>query len=84
MADAFESADGWIFWRSYYNSLPTWYKVAADVALIMTSSASVERVFSLLNSRFSDQQQRALRDYKEGSVRITYNERFRDNIQYPV
>lgn len=84
LADAFESADGWTFWRSYYNSLPTWYKVAADVALIMTSSASVERVFSLLNSRFSDQQQRALRDYKEGSVRITYNERFRDNIQYPV
>ena len=83
LADEFQYEDGWAFWRSYYNSLPTWYKVAADVALVMTSSASVERVFSLLNSRFNDQQQRALKDYKEASLRITYNERFRDNIQYP-
>lgn len=83
MADEVQYEDGWAFWRSYYNSLPYWYKVAADVALVMTSSASVERVFSLLNSRFNDQQQRALKDYKEASLRITYNERFRDNIQYP-
>ena len=48
LADEFQYEDGWAFWRSYYNSLPYWYKVAAEVALVMTSSASVERVFSLL------------------------------------
>jgi hypothetical protein len=82
-ADAYENDDGWLFWRTFYNVLPTWYKVAADVALVMTSSACVERVFSLLNSRFSDQQQRALQDYKECTLRIMYNETFRDKIQYP-
>jgi hypothetical protein len=82
-ADAYENEDGWLFWRTFYNVLPTWYKVAADVALVMTSSACVERVFSLLNNRFSDQQQRALQDYKECTVRIVYNETFRDKIQYP-
>ena len=74
--------DDWNFWRSYYNIIPTWYRVAAEVALVMSSSASVERVFSLLNSRFTDQQQRCLKDYKEGSIRITYNEIFRDRLQY--
>lgn len=74
--------DDWNFWRSYCNIIPTWYRVAAEVALVMSSSASVERVFSLLNSRFTDQQQRCLKDYKEGSIRITYNEIFRDRLQY--
>ena len=52
----------------------------AEVALVMTSSDSVERDFSLLNSRFSDKQRRALNDYKEASLIIRYNEKFRDNI----
>ena len=59
------------------------YQSAVQVALVMTSSASVERVFSLLNTRFTDQQQKAIKDYKEGSVRITYNDSFRELIQYP-
>ena len=74
--------DDWNFWRSYCNIIPTCYRVAAEVALVMSSSASVERVFSLLNSRFTGQQQRCLKDYKEGSIRITYNEIFRDRLQY--
>lgn len=69
--------DTWVFWRTHYLELPVWYKVAAEVALIMVSSAGVERVFSLLN-RFDDQQQGALNDYKEASVRIRYNENFRN------
>jgi hypothetical protein len=41
-----------------YISVPLWHKVAAEVALVMCSSASVERVFSLLNCMFDDHQQR--------------------------
>jgi hypothetical protein len=69
--------DPWEFWRTYYLSLPVWYKVAEEVVLVMVSSASVERVFSLLNSTFDDQQQSALHDYKEASVRLRYNENWR-------
>ena len=47
-----DEEDGWSFWMRYYNSLPLWYKVAAEVALVMCSSASVERVFSQLNCMF--------------------------------
>jgi hAT family C-terminal dimerisation region len=82
-ADRYEGDDAWGFWRTYYNVLPTWYKVAADVALVMSSSAAVERVFSLLNTRFTAQQTRCLHDYKEASIMITYNERYRAKIQYP-
>lgn len=70
--------DTWVFWRTYYLALPIWYKVAADVALIMVSSAGVERVFSLLTTMFDKQQERALNDYKEAAVRIRYNENFRN------
>lgn len=84
LADGYDSddVDGWVFWRRYYTSLPVWYKVASEVALVMCSSASVERVFSLLNCLFDDHQHRALNDYKEGSVRIRYNENYRDRKQY--
>ncbi len=69
--------DTWVFWRTYYLALPMWYTVDAEVVFIMVSSAAVERVFSLLTFMFDDQQQRALNDYKEASVRIRYNENFR-------
>ena len=74
--------DGWAFWRRHYNSLPLWYKVAAEVALVMCSSASVERVFSLLNCMFDEHQQQALNDYKETSIKIRYKENCRDRKQY--
>ena len=77
-----EDGDGWAFWRRYYISLPLWYKVAAEVALVMCSSASVERVFSLLNCLFDDSQHRCLNDYKEASIMIRYNENFRAKKQY--
>lgn len=40
-----DDKDGWLFWRRYCTSLPVWYKTAADVALVVCSNASVERVF---------------------------------------
>ena len=58
LADEFgdEREDGWVFWRTHYFRIPNWYKVAAEAALVMCSSASVERLFSLLNCLFDDQQ----------------------------
>lgn len=67
-------ADQWSFWRHYQLRLPVWYKLACNVALIMTSSASVERLFSLYEGRFGDQQQGALEDYKEAGIMLRYNE----------
>ena len=83
LADTFyqEEDDGWAFWRRYYISLPLWYKVAAEVALVMCSIASVERVFSLLNCLFDDHQHQCLNDYKEVSVMIRYNENYRSRKQ---
>lgn len=41
--------------------------------MVMNSSASVERLFSLYEGRFSDQQQGALEDYQEASIILHYN-----------
>lgn len=69
-----QEEDLWSFWRQYQLRLPVWYALACNIALIMTSSASVERLFSLYEGRFSDQQQGALEDYKEASIMLHYNE----------
>lgn len=69
----------WKFWRAHSIALPFWYRSAAHFALIATSSASVERVFSLYEGKFSDKQQSALQDYKEGAVMIHANYNFRKN-----
>lgn len=84
LADNYEidDTDGWLFWRRYCTLLPLWYTIAAEVALVMCSSASVERVFSLLNCTFDSHQHQALNDYKEASIRIRYNENNRDRKQY--
>ena len=67
----------WIFWREHSIELPFWYKTAEHFALIATSSASVERVFSLYDGKFSEKQQSALQDYKEGAVMVHANYNFR-------
>ena len=41
--------------------------------LIQPSSAAAERVFSLLNSSFKENQARALEDYIETSIILQYN-----------
>lgn len=68
----------WIFWREHSIQLPFWYKTAEHFALIATSSASVERVFSLYDGKFTDKQQSALQDYKEGAVMVHANYNFRN------
>ena len=53
--------------------LPHWASLVMKLLLIQPSSASAERVFSLLNNAFNDQQDNALEDYLEASVMIRYN-----------
>ena len=50
----------WGFWVKYCLRLPVWYKVASEGALVVVSSASVERLFSILASQIHDSQSRAL------------------------
>ena len=47
-------------WKNNSNSLPTWPSAAAKVLLLQPSSATSERVFSLLKHSFSSQQHNAL------------------------
>jgi hypothetical protein len=56
------------FWSSKQNFLPSWYECFHYVALFQPSSASVERVFAILDRNFNDQQQSTLEDYKSTSV----------------
>jgi len=58
-------------------TLPCWLKAAEEVAIIMPSEACVERIFALYTGMFNAQQQRALEDYKAGSVIIAFNEQQR-------
>ena len=63
----------WGFWVKYCLRLPVWYKVASEGALVVVSSASVERLFSILASQIHDSQSRALSDYQTAAVLLRYN-----------
>ena len=47
--------------------------VAAEAALVVVSSASTERMFSLLSAQIHDNQSCALADYQTNSVILRYN-----------
>jgi hypothetical protein len=49
------------------------FRLAKEIALIATSSAAVERLFSLLSMGFDDSQDRALEDMKAASCLLRYN-----------
>lgn len=61
------------FWKRRASSLPNWASAAIKVLVIQPSSAASERIFSLLNNSFSDQQERSLQDYIETSLMLQYN-----------
>ena len=50
-----------------------WYKVASEGALVVVSSASVERLFPILASQIHDSQSRALLDYQTAAALLWYN-----------
>ena len=72
--DVSESISCTEWWKINEQSLPCWSGAAKKVLLVQPSSASAERVFSLLNNSFSPQQQSSLQDYVETSIMLQYNE----------
>ena len=63
------------WWRTHLNELPEFGKVVRLVLHVCPSSAAAERVFSLFAHAFGDEQEHALEDYMETSVRLRYNNR---------
>ena len=72
-ADVDTSVDPINWWRQNQIHLPKWSSALQKVLLIQPSSAASERVFSLLNSSFSEQQERALQGYVETSLMLQFN-----------
>ena len=63
------------FWDKYKTTLPAWYDFATLCMLLQPSSASVERVFSILKSVFGDFQTMSLHDKVQLQVQLIYNNR---------
>ena len=63
------------FWKTHELSLSAWATAAQKILSVQPSSASLERVFSLLNNSSSPQQNSALQDYIEISLMLQYNKR---------
>ena len=61
------------WWANHKDTLPHWSSLVKKLLLIQPSSASAERVFSLLTNAFGSQQESALQDYLEASVTLRYN-----------
>lgn len=63
------------WWYNARHSLPTWYRyVLPEVVMMQPTSATVERVFSMLEWMFRDNQRAALEDYKETALMLRYNQ----------
>jgi hypothetical protein len=60
------------WWRTKQTQLPNFSRLAFIVAVVSPSSATVERVFSLLRTLIHDQES-ALEDFIECSLSIRYN-----------
>ena len=63
------------WWKGHERELPHWSAAFKLIALVQPSSAACDRVFSLLSSSFSAQQESALEDYIQLSVMLQYNHR---------
>lgn len=61
------------WWSEQNNNLPNWSAAAKKILLVQPSSASAERVFSLLQGAFNRQQDAALEETVEASVMLRYN-----------
>ena len=61
------------WWKRHAVELPCWSNACKSLLLIQPSSAAAERVFSLLNNSFNDQQNSCLEDYIECSIMLQYN-----------
>jgi hypothetical protein len=73
------------WWRSKQALLPNFSRLAFIVAVVSPSSATVERVFSLLRTLIHDHQDSALEDFVEqGSLTVRYNNLSRRKLPLEV
>lgn len=63
------------WWSDHEMALPSWSTAVKKMLLVQPSSASAERVFSLLQNTFNRQQDAALEETVEVSVMLRYNKR---------
>ena len=66
------------WWKLNSLDLPSWSNGLKKILVIQPSSAAPERVFSLLSSRFGDQQESSLSDYIEASTMLRFNHKHQD------
>ena len=65
------------WWKGNYSKFPAWGYVLRAVLTNSPNSIPPERVFSILNDTFDDDQKSAKADYKEFSLMKQYNSRGR-------
>ena len=65
------------FWRANETHVPCFAYVLRAVLANSPNSVPPERVFSILNNTFGDDQDRALADYIELALQLQYNKRSR-------
>ena len=72
---AIETEEGKVqWWARHADALPNWSAAVKKILLVQPSSASAERVFSLLQNAFSKQQEAALEGTVETSVMLRYHD----------
>ncbi|KAK3737632.1 hypothetical protein QZH41_006457 [Actinostola sp. cb2023] len=80
---ALETEEEKLLWwsRNGEATLPNWSSAVKKVLLVQPSSASAERVFSLMKNFFGNQQDAALEETVEASVMLRYNQNQRRKVQ---
>ena len=69
------------WWVRHARTFPKWSAIVRKLLLVQPSSASAERVFSLMNHFFTHLQENALEETVEASVMLRYNNNQRKKIQ---
>ena len=68
--DVASSVDPLDWWNEHASCLPKWASAARKVLLVHSSSATSERMFSMLRVSFGEQQDASLQDYVETSLML--------------
>ena len=68
------------WWARHARTLPNWSAVVRKLLLVQPTSASAERVFSLMNHFFTHLQENALEETVEASIMLRYNKNQRKKI----
>ena len=63
------------WWHDHKDQLLHWASAVKKVLLVQPSSGAAERVFSIFNSSFNDQQEHALVDSLQANVMTQYKKR---------